>query len=166
MTSAVSSIVPEEAEGLNLTPLCSGSTPDVATTIVRKSTMTRRPRRRTAKWVTAVAVANAYNCCMSMLILVALVPLILLGVFSLRAANGSYPDEFELGGIIVRFSAIDRISYLIAIVAIVVGVVAGLASIWLPRGAIFGRLAASGGLLFVGSLLTLFLNRLMRGRRP
>ena len=103
---------------------------------------------------------------MSMLILVALVPLFLLGVFSLRAVNGSYPDEFELGGITVRFSAIDRISYLIAIVAIAVGVVAGLANIWLPRGAIFGRLAASAGLLFVGSLLTLILNRLMRGRRP
>lgn len=102
---------------------------------------------------------------MTVLVLAALIPLFLLGVFSLRAADGDYPDEVLLGGVTVQFSAVDRASYLIAMIAIAVGVVSGLANIWLPGGAFFGRLAASAALLFVGALLTLVLNRLMRGRR-
>lgn len=100
---------------------------------------------------------------MTVLLAIALLPLALLVALALRAADGGYPDEFDLGGLTVRFSALDRISYVIAVLAVAIGVVSGLAGIWLPA-ALFGRLAASAALLFVGAVLTLLLNRLMRGR--
>ncbi len=103
---------------------------------------------------------------MTFLALVALLPLVLLIVLLWRAEPGDFPAEIEIGGLLVRFTTIDRLSYQLAMIAIVVGVLAGLIGIWLPGADIFTRILSSAGLVFLGSVLTLVLNRLMRmGRR-
>ena len=92
---------------------------------------------------------------MAFLALVALLPLALLIALLWRAEPGDFPAAIEIGGMLVRFTTVDRLSYQLAMIAIVVGVLAGLIGIWLPGAGIFTRILSSAGLVFLGSVLTL-----------
>jgi hypothetical protein len=98
-------------------------------------------------------------------VIVAVVALLALGLSS-RASSGPYPDRLRYGLVVIAFSAVDRISYLLAIAAAVVGVLTGIVLIWDggAGGGVLGKVAGTSALVLGGSLLVLMLNRLMRGR--
>lgn len=64
----------------------------------------------------------------------------------------------------IEFSRVDRICYFLATISVIVGVVSGIVLIWGPDVEEFGRVLGTSGLIFVGAVFVLVLNRLMRGR--
>lgn len=94
--------------------------------------------------------------------------LLVLFVFVLvlaKNAQGPYPNEFSIGGYMVRFSSVDKLCYAVALASVVLALLAALTLLWGPKDQeVIGKLLATGGILFGAALLVLVLNRLMRGK--
>ena len=94
--------------------------------------------------------------------------LIILGLFFFGAwflsKGPEYPEEISIGGVTVKFSQIDKICYTVAMVSVMIAVLTGTALIWGPDSKVLNKIVGTSALFFAGSVLTLVLNRLMRGR--
>ena len=69
----------------------------------------------------------------------------------------------RIGGAMIVFSVLDRLCYVLALICLVVGVAIGILMIWFTDFSDLGlKLIGTLGLLFVLSVGTLFLNKLIR----
>lgn len=77
-----------------------------------------------------------------------------------------YPDSLGVGSMMIEFSKIDKTCYLVSLVSVLTGVATGILLLWGPKDSeLVWRLLGTSIILFVGSIFTLQLNRLMRGSR-
>lgn len=68
-----------------------------------------------------------------------------------------------IGGVMIVFSVLDKLCYVLALICLVAGVTIGILMIWLTDFSDLGlKLVGTFGLLFVLSVGTLFLNKLLR----
>lgn len=69
----------------------------------------------------------------------------------------------RIGGVMIVFSVLDKLCYILALICLVVGVTIGILMIWCTAFSDLGlKLIGTLGLLFVLSVGTLFLNKLIR----
>lgn len=104
----------------------------------------------------------------SLLVLVAVI-IIITFVFTSRlgaVAAYEYPDSVVLGGVVIEFSKIDKTCYVVSLLSVLIGVATGILLVWGPKGSdLVWKLFGTSIILFLGSILTLQLNRLMQGSR-
>ena len=71
--------------------------------------------------------------------------------------------HIRIGGAMIVFSVLDKICYVLSLICLVVGVVIGILMIWRTDFSDVGfKLIGTVGLLFVLSVGTLFVNKLIR----
>lgn len=71
--------------------------------------------------------------------------------------------HIQVGRVMIVFSALDKLCYVLSLICLVVGVVIGILLIWRPDFSEVGlKLVGTIALLFVLSVGVLFLNKLLR----
>ncbi len=77
-----------------------------------------------------------------------------------------YPDSLRVGTVMIEFSKIDKTCYVVSLLSVLTGVATGILLLWGPKDSeLAWKLLGTSIILFVGSIFTLQLNRLMRGSR-
>lgn len=75
-----------------------------------------------------------------------------------------YPDSVGVGGVVIEFSKIDKTCYLVSLLSVLGGVATGIVIVWGPKESeLVWKLLGTSIILFLGSMFTLQLNRLMKG---
>lgn len=104
----------------------------------------------------------------SLLVLVAIV-VIVISVFANRlgtTGTSEYPDSLTLGALMIQFTKIDKACYVVSLLSVLTGVTTGILLLWGPNDSeVAWKLLGTSIILFVGSVFTLQLNRLMQGSR-
>jgi hypothetical protein len=106
-----------------------------------------------------------------MISLLVLVVIVVIAMFVFTNRLGStgvceYPGSVGVGVMVIEFSKIDKICYVVSLLSVLTGVATGVLLVWGPKGSdLVWKLFGTSVILFLGSILTLQLNRLMRGPR-
>lgn len=102
----------------------------------------------------------------SLLVLVAIVVVIIFVFANRLGATGTYeyPNSLRVGSTMIEFSKMDKVCYLVSLFSVLTGVATGILLLWGPKDSeLMWKLFGTAVILFVGSIFTLQLNRLMRG---
>jgi hypothetical protein len=99
----------------------------------------------------------------SFFVLFILVILLVLFVSIIKIKNDARIDHIKLGFIMIEYSKLDKICYLVALVSLVIGVVIGMSMIWFESiDKLAAKIVGSLGLIFILCIGVLVLNRLIR----